>query len=109
MSDWSDIKVGDPVIVRIGYGHASYMNRVVEKRTSAQFTVSGFTFRVKDGKRLGSTDRFSSVSVHQPTPELLATVEEEELRGWFNRAAQNGHNLTVDQIRAIKAIVEPAK
>lgn len=96
------LKTGDAVAVTHHYGTPTLTK--VTHATATQVHVNGSKFCRKDGRVIG--DNWSRSSLHEPTAEIRAQIEERRLR---NRLAEvKWQNLPLEQVKAVLAIVSPA-
>lgn len=75
----ASLKVGDLVAYREGYVSGVVAVAPIDRMTATQFQVGPRKFRRTDGKLVGSSS-WNAQWLKQPTPEILADVEERELR-----------------------------
>ena len=107
MDDWSiNIKPGDQVAMRRGYGYATHSILTVDRVTASQVIAGNLRFR-KDTRRLvGNSSQWESITMHPVTQEIRDAVESRELRDWLNGLLRT--NQPLDVMRAMKAAYDAA-
>jgi hypothetical protein len=91
--DFSDLKPGDKVIVKRGWGMVSKRIGAVEKVGKTHITVEGRKFRVQGGYQSG--DGYERGFLERATPELMAEVAHAVVADDFQRAIAHAGRATI--------------
>lgn len=95
--------VGDEVAVRASIGDHYTILKIESITKSGRFKTRGYEFN-PDGS-IRKPDKWGPYSCEPVTQKIRDRIELEQLQHWIGRIKIE--KLTADQIKAIKAIVEP--
>jgi len=113
MSDLSNVKVGDSVMVRIGTASASQPIKVTTA-SKTRFKCSGMEFRIKDGTQVGASKWDFTRATGIATPADIAEWNEyvryeKALQAVVSNDRNDWRTLTLDQLTTIAKWLEEAK
>jgi hypothetical protein len=105
-TEWlADLKPGDEVAVRSGYGYPVYTIEEVDRVTPAQIVVGHWRYRKSDGMAVGHTG-YSCNHLEFPDQKIRDIVERKELVRRL--AATDWNAMSIEKLREIVALKEQA-
>lgn len=111
--EWlSNLKAGDEVAIRCGFGDDRYSFRMVDRATKTQIIVGTQKFSRNRGRLIGS-ERWNYTYLEQPTPEIRERIDIEKRRSRASsiiRSAKLDYcstitEMPIEKLEAIAAVI----
>lgn len=108
--NFESVKLGDFIKYSTGGWYSRTVVGKVTKVTAAQFAVGADRFRKSDGKKIGEDYTYCQPATAEDFENMKAELHKKQLANsiitWFGNTS-NVNALTVSQLNAIKAIINP--